>query len=642
MTALTVICTASTTTRPLVNTMVKLDGVQVGSTDSTATCDATTDEAVYSFGNSFILTAGKTHEVTITGDLTNSAWVADDTIYVGFGGTAAAQGKTSLTAITPTNINGHTVTLKGATVTVIKDQSFADRSSSQPTGVTNAQNVKVGAFVVVAGSGEAADISQFVLRDDETYQAGEDFQNLVLKDRNGTQIGTTISSLTADGTASTYTFTPAASIRLEKGAQKAFDVFADVKGSVTNGSSALNNLEVDTVSATGADTGSSANFGTSGNDSTDVDLQNFYLALHGNLTVDESADSAVAQQLVLGSTGVSLAKFKLTADAAENISLTEFVVSDDMTVAGKNTRRAATGSLKNFKLYKGDTLLASVAALDETYNTTTPTATFTGFSVTIPKSENIVLEVKADLTSFVDGGKASSSHKIMVPVDTKTSAAGTNNPVMAVGAGSGITMSLNGLDINGSTVTGNTDADVGGSVMDLVRAKLTLAHAADSPSGASTAGSEQTVAKFVASNSSNVGNYALTITKLNFEISSSGASMTGTSADLKVFKDSISTANQLATTDYCNPAGCTRVNFVSTEIAEGSFTDLEIAAGSSKTLIVTLETNNAGFEATETLSVGINQAADIIWHDGNDNGSGSNDNYYTVDSLPLAGKTLVY
>ena len=206
ITALTVICLGTTTTDDVLNTMVKLDGVQVGSTDSTANCDDTTDEINYTFGNTFILTAGVEHKVEIVGDLTDSAWAVDDTIRVGFGGTATAQGRISLTALTPTNTNGHTLTLKGPAVTAIKNQSFGDRSASQPTGVTNAQGVKIASFIVVGGSGEDADISQFILRDSVSDKfLSEDFQNLKLKNASGVQVGTTIASLnTAEGS---YTIT---------------------------------------------------------------------------------------------------------------------------------------------------------------------------------------------------------------------------------------------------------------------------------------------------------------------------------------------------------------------------------------------------------------------------------------------------
>jgi len=635
ITNLTIKCLASTTTNDLVNTLIKLDGVQVGTTDATMNCDDGVTEGVYTFSNNFILTAGVNHVVEIVGDLSDSAWAAEDTIRVGFGAvTAGAQGKTSLTSINITAVNGHTLTLKGAAVTAIKDQSFTDRSSTNPTGVTNAQNVKVGAFIIVGGSGEAADISQITLLDNATYPMNQDFQNLVLKDSSGNQIGTTIATLNASQ--STYTFTPASAIRIAAGEQKAYNVWADVKGSVTNAATLYAAVSVDAISATGVNTGSSADWGTAGTTGTEVDLQNVYLANHGNLTVEAAADTPVGQQLVLGSTGVSLAKFKLSADAAENITVTEFIVNDDMTSAfGGAGKKAATGTIKNLKLYNGSTLLASVSAFRDV-NASSSEAKFSGFTLNVPANQNVVLEVKGDLSSYVDGGKPSSTHRLMVLPNLEEDGAGTVNPVVAVGAGSGITMSLAGLDIG--ITSGTADVYTYGSYMEAVRAKLTLAHAADSPSGSATPASEQTVAKFVATNSANIGNYSLYIRNLALDVSSVGSSMpVSGSVNMKIYKDSISTANRLATTDYSGGYASGQ-QFLDTQIPEASFTDLEIAAGSSKTVIVTLDTSTSNFSANDTLSIGIDVAGDVQWDDGN---SDSVD-YYTCDSLPLAGKTLVY
>ncbi|MBU1179496.1 hypothetical protein KJ885_00980 [Patescibacteria group bacterium] len=641
---LTVICQSSGgVTNTILNTLVLLDGVQVGTTDSTMTCSSLTTVATYSFGNSFILTAGTSHVVSIQSDLTGVLAV-DDTLYVGFGGTGTAEGRESLNSPTVSTINGHTLTAKGATLTASVNNSFTDRDSTRQTGVVNAQDVKVASFVLIGGAGEAADISQFVLRDDLDYYMGNNFQNMVLKDQNGNQIGTTISSLNTSD--STYTFTPATSIRIAKGDQQRYDVYADVKGSVSNGGASYNMLELDTVSATGVDTGNSADYGTAGHSTTnDLELQKVYLALHGNLEVNESADTPVNQQLVLGSTGVSLAKFKLSADGAEDLIMTEFIVADDTTSGfGGAGNENATGTIKNLKLYNGSTLLASVSSFTDNENTVTSLATFSGFSLTIPKNENIILEVKGDLTSYADGGKTSSSHRMIIMPDSSTATKDDQDSLTVVGAGSGIHMSKNALDLLG-WVSGTTDDSfVVGNYMDTVRAKLTLAHAADTPSGSASPSTEQTVAKFVATNSSNVGNYSLTLEMLNLNVSSSGASLTG-AVTLKMYMGSISSNNEVASTDYDITPGGAR-ELTKTELINASFDDtndqeISISAGSSRTIIVTLETSSIGLTSNETLSIGIEAASNVALSESVQWGDGV-DTYYMVDTLPLSGKTLVY
>ena len=648
VTDLTVICTGSSTDNTLKNTKVLLDGVQVGSSDTSAICDATTDEYVLSFGNSFIVGAGKTAVVSIVADTTASVaaenWAANDTLYVGFGGTGVAQGKSSLTSLTPTNISGRTLTVKTGTVSVIKNQSFSDRSTTIPTGVSNASGVKLGSFVIIGGAGEAVNVSQIVLYDDATAdnELGNDFQNLTLKDANGNQVGTTVSALNT--TASSYTFTPASAIQLAAGAQAAFDVFADIKGSPTNsGVAAHAGVCVASISATGVSTSASADYGSA---ACNVALQLSYVASNGSLTITVAGDTPVAQQMLLGTTGLELAKFKLAAGNQEDINVTQFVVEDDMSTAFANSGgRASTGTIKNLKLYNGSTLLASVSALDATDNTYAPNAVFTGFTLVVPKTQNVILTVKGDLTSYTDGGITSSTHRIIVPVDYKTStqssATAVDDPVTAVGAGSGFTISStatsaqNPLHIVATSGANGLNKQAAGNYIDAVRAKLTLAFAADTPSGASSASTEQTVAKFVATNSANVGNYSLTLQRLNFVISSTGNSQTAAST-LTVYKDSITSGNSLKTTAYA--ANQTKL-FTNTNISS-DFTspDLEIASGSSRTIVVTLNTAVGGLSSTHTLSVGLGSVSTLVpikWTDGDNT-------YYTSDSMPLAGKTLVY
>ena len=127
------------------------------------------------------------------------------------------------------------------------------------------------------------------------------------------------------------------------------------------------------------------------------------------------------------------------------------------------------------------------------------------------------------------------------------------------------------------------------------------------------------------------------IENINFAVSSTGLSLGKTATPaMKVYKDSISSANQLISSNY-QPASATAVGFGNTVFTAAGVTDLEVASGSSRTIVVTLDTSDAGVSANDTLSVGIAQAGDIQWTD-----DGGTSEYRTVDTLPLAGKTLVY
>ncbi|MFA6927837.1 MAG: hypothetical protein WC258_01080, partial [Patescibacteria group bacterium] len=163
------------------------------------------------------------------------------------------------------------------------------------------------------------------------------------------------------------------------------------------------------------------------------------------------------------------------------------------------------------------------------------------------------------------------------------------------------------------------------------------------PSGAQSPGDDSIVAKIIAVNSTNAGNYSATIKSMNFAISQSGTSKTVNSAvEIKVYKNgTVSSANLVATTTFA--AGENR-NIGDTEFTNGTssatnFVDVEIASGQSMTFVVTMDTNQLEI-ATDTTaeSIGIGMAAtDLAWRDGV-----ITTDITTSDSLPLSAKTLTY
>jgi hypothetical protein len=433
---------------------------------------------------------------------------------------------------------------------------------------------------------------------------------------------------------------------------------------------------MDKVTATGLVTSTDTSYGT------DVNLQDLYIATNGMLRVTAAADTPTDAQLTLGSTDVTLAKFKLAEESnAEDILVTKFVVADAIT---SNTASPfnASGTLKNLKLWKGATLLGTIAALDSvTNNSTVPLAVFdlsglAGGGLVVPKgTADTELTVKADLTPWSEGGTVSTTHRLFIlgsntnafgatkggscgriegsienthPADYDCTTAGIQDAVTATGKGSG--MSISSTDATGTSglvvgvATGAAGRHANGNTFDAVRAKLTVAHASDAPSGLQTKSSEATVAKFVFTNTS-PGGYTATLKLLNLDMNSSGVSLPvgGTLIVTKIYKDTIDAVNQLATTTHG-----TNQTFVDTQLVDADFTDMEVAAGSSRTVIVTTDTSNSDVTANDTLSVGIQTGATggqpaVLWSDGALAGNlGNNAGFTEVNSLPLVGKTLSY
>jgi len=272
---------------------------------------------------------------------------------------------------------------------------MADAADATPTGVAGGTDKKIASFVIIGGAGEGSRLNQIVLAEkDSDKPMGKDYQNLLLKDSAGNQIGNTIGALNT--TASTYTFTPATVIEIAAGAQYVVDVFADILTSPTNSVTAFAAVKVNSISATGSVTTTDTSVSPA------LALQNVYISAAGALVIAVVSDDPIAQQYVMGTTDVTLAKFKLTASSAEAINVSQMLVGVD---DGDNTGNEATvrANLLNLKLYDGTTLLSSVSSLTSPgTNASEVVDGVANFVITpslqVPKSLSKILTVKADVS----------------------------------------------------------------------------------------------------------------------------------------------------------------------------------------------------------------------------------------------------
>jgi len=624
---LSITCNGSDATDYLDNVKLLLDGTQVGTTGTTLLCDDTETEA-FTFGNTFIVPQGETKYLTVVADTTDSTIAAAATFNVDLVvGSANAIGQNTMTSLSTTAQAARTLTAQSGQVTIIENTAFGDRNSTTPTGTVSAPEAQIASFIITAGAGEAVDVSQITLEDDTTATIqflGDNFQNLKIK-HAGAQIGNTDASLNT--AAGTYTFTPSTPIRIEAGAQYIVDVYADVKSSVDDSATSLSPVVVvdaSGVTATGVTTGADASMAA-----TAVDLQDAYISAQGQLTITADGDTPVAQQMVMGETDKEVARFKLAADAAEDINITEVYVA--ATVAS-----TATGTFQNMKLYVDDVQVGSAANFGSTASTTYAIAPFTSLDLTIPRNSNKILVVKADVSTSADSTSADTATFALLPYYIGVA----SESITAKGASSGLAVSGTNLDF-----TANTDAVVSGSEMTVYGSKLTVAFASDTPSGSeyATGGDDQVIAKITVSNAANVGNYAATVKYMNFAISQSGCSRAAATAiQLKVYKNgAVNSANLVATTSW---AAAANENIGNTSLTNGSssstnFVSTEISAGGEQTFIVTMETQSLSMSAdtgAESISIGM-AADDLGWTDG----VGSSD-ITAVNSLPLTAKTLSY
>jgi len=707
-----------TTATNLKNVRLVLDGTQVGSTlASLATGTPTTFPTSGDFGNSFVIPAGTTGKVlSIKADVASASGAGDpladtDTIVAQLNaGSTNAQGQISYTSISTSAANGRLLTVATGALTAAKNLAVADGNSTIPNGVKGA-TVKIGSFVLTAGAGEGVSVSQIQVTDSvasttvattthdtiangagvsitvasttpfvvgESYYISRDatptvdyatitvtsissgtvmlvtvsglagtgdmstgqaltirsaagatdtladtFQNLRLM-MGATQVGTAYSSLT-DTASTVYTFTPATAISITAGQQVVFDVLADAKNVATTlsvNSDASGIITHTLTTAVGLVTSGNAN--TTGASNT-LTLQNVYIAGAGSMTVAVNADTPISQQVVMGTVEVELARFKLSEiTGGENLSITQIVVLD--TVSSETH-----GTVQNIHLMDGSAVLGTVATLVRT-GATTGTATFSGLNITVPRGGNKVLTVKANITTF-PGGTSGSTHLLSV-----ASFVGT-------GASSG-----NSLTSSASTGTAGT--------MTAYRTKISVAHATDSPSGASSGSLQQIVAKYVISNSANAGNYDATLEGMTVNMGSTITNAANSVKYITFFKTTVSgsapnqgnsgvgSGNALASIGVKDGSGtCTTAaqltcvaaspaqKFTNTAIADAAFTDVTIASGSFVTIIVVADTDNAA--TGNNFSAGISSTG-VEW------GDGVSASLTSVDTLPITGKTLTY
>ncbi|MEK7647698.1 MAG: hypothetical protein AAB384_01515 [Patescibacteria group bacterium] len=623
------------------NVKLFLNGVQVGTAVASSTSGNNTSlDADYTFSNNFVVTPGTTGKLVVTADTTDTSVVAGDTVQVVVrAGSANAQAKTSLTSISTAAATAYSLTFASSVPTLSENLTVADGSSVNPTAVSSTKSARISSFVVKAGSGEGAKITNITVKADVTGGLSAVFSNLRLQ-HNGADIAGVKGTLTT-GASDTYDYTLTTPIVLAKGETYVVDVLADVTG----GSSANINADTNGILYPSSVSYQTLETSQSGTATLSAGLQNVYVASSGSLTVALASDSTAEHYVTMGSTDVELGRFKFSAGKEEGVTISELTPSI-MTLFATST----TGVVGNLRLMDGDTMVGSAvsslatasATSTAVYATSTAYATFTGLNLVVPKNSSKTLRLVADITGSPDSFSSSTFFAgLLYGYDSSNSAS-----IVARGAESGASI---------TTFTGLTGDSmrIVATAKHPLKANLSIAHASDAPSGATSKGDDKTVAKWVFTNPANVNNQSATIKLLNLKVDTSiSAAAAHAAREIKIYKDSISSGNLLASTSYVSTlsSGDLGSSMDDTNIAEASFTDLEVPSGSSKTVIVTMDTDDAASNNTLTIGLavggtsgGSTAVSGITWTDGytaaiydlKPTASG-------LGGLPFSGKTLTY
>lgn len=359
-----------------------------------------------------------------------------------------------------------------------------------------------------------------------------------------------------------------------------------------------------------------------------VTWQEYGVAAPGTLTIDVAGEAPFSINMLLGDVKKTLAIFKFTASNKEDIIVNKIVL-------GANLKSAsAPYALSNLRLYDYDTELPIGVAANLNQNEKNGTyvsVTFDNLNWEVKKNLPKLLIVKADVASLSDSDNASLSNAAaqLAILPDYSDQPGIQLPVGAYGKQSGNTLVFTSFSfkvydgsIAVSTATNGKKSQlvpnngyVRASEFVFYRSKLDLSFANDTPSGVAAPSKEQLVGKFVAKNGANIGNYSAVIKKLNFSIWSTIKNNAGSVHLLKVYKDALGTT-PLATVSFTG-------DFTDTALADSDMTDVEIAAGSSTTFYVTLDTTAAAPNDTLgfTLTKGPSYSNDgpnygVEWSDG--------------------------
>ncbi len=336
------------------------------------------------------------------------------------------------------------------------------------------------------------------------------------------------------------------------------------------------------------------------------------------LSFTSAVDNPVAQQYVLGQVNQSIFKFNATASTAEDVKLD--TVSVTFKFQGQIKGNPA-GAVKFVRMFDGNKQIGTVASVLTTSNTIEPNtgyATISGLELLIPKGTSKTVSVVVDwAASDVYSGTEVTAYIANDFAQKSGSAVGA----YAVKGGA---LKISGISSGWGKNTPMSNAAT------LYATKISVAHAENAPSGASSKGSEQVVARYIISNTANVNNQAAIIESMKPSIASSIKIPVGMVRMAKIYKgDKLMNANLFMAGGYKGSS------FTLASPFENVLSELfiMIEAGTFQSFTMTLNTVDAS--ANDTVIAGFEQGG-IMWSDGVTKGISS------VKGLPLTGKKLMY
>ncbi|MCK4891268.1 MAG: hypothetical protein KAS78_01235 [Candidatus Pacebacteria bacterium] len=458
------------------------NGTQLGSTISTPST------GVSSFSFSYTTPKETNKTLKVYGTIPSGS-SPDGTMHIDM--------KTANTDITSTGAYSsgtivETGTATGSDMTVSGPTLVAAMATSPIAAsyVINDTEVTLGTLVLTAGTPEDVKVTSIKISAgintdafDAVSVANTSLTNFKLIDANdSTQYGIT-QNLT-DGTPDYVTFSGINNLTVLKGGAKTLNVVVDVKGS-----SLVYEVGVKNASTEITGTGISSNTAATVTPATVVNSTAATLTTVGVLKVNKAADMPAAAQVVSGTTGVELMKYKLEA-SYEDVDITVLPLYYTGTVA----------DVSNVKIYLDGAQIGATSGYVLTAGLNT--VNLTSGTFVVPRDGSAVLTIKADMNPKAQVTTSTTSVYIGIADSTYTAVtgAGANSEwdsagsynITAKGSASGATVAATDIDSLG---TGGGNA-YGSNAYTIHKGTLTVTLNTSSPSGLQTAGTGKETLRF--------------------------------------------------------------------------------------------------------------------------------------------------
>ena len=286
--------------------------------------------------------------------------------------------------------------------------------------VSGSVNIKIGSYAITASAASTVTINSVTIGVGAGSTSSPTFYNLRVW-VGGLQFGTT-QSTGANGGAYSFSGTP---FNVPKGGTVYVDVYADI-------SSASNMSPPSTILSGCSGIGVDANNTVSCNT---VNGQNVTIAAPPSISVSVESALAPASQIVMGSTGNTLAVFRFAETSnSESVKITDLAVNQN------TTTKCGFG---NLTLYQGSTPVGTAGSCLPTANGYSYSFHF-ATPVVVPQANSISLTLKGDVVSYSSSGAMdNSTHVFSIMARGVTAFGSTSNAAATVsGYASSNTMTI--------------------------------------------------------------------------------------------------------------------------------------------------------------------------------------------------------